>query len=61
MAAARDAREQHLKPITQSVCFLAPLDLTGSVLQLGNACVMVAGVAKTLLAMVIYVIPGSSL
>ena len=57
MAAARDAREQHLKPITQSVCFLAPLDLTGSVLQPGNACVMVAGVAKILLAMVIYVIP----
>ena len=57
MAAVRDAREQQLKPTTLSVCFLAQLDLTGSVLQPGNACTMVAGVAKILLAAVVYFNP----
>ena len=61
MAAVRDAREQQLKLTTQSVCFLARLDLTGSVLHLGNACTMVLGVAKISFARVIYVINGFSL
>ena len=61
MAAVKDAQEQQLKPTTQSVCFLACLDLTGSVLQPGNAYTMVAGVAKISLARVKYVIYGFSL
>ena len=61
MAVVRDAQEQQLKSTTQSVCFLARLDLTGSVLQPGNACIMVAGVDKISLARVKYVIYGFSL
>ena len=61
MAAARDAQEQQLKPTTQSVCFLACLDLTGLALQPGNACIMVAGVAKNSLVRVKYEIYGFSL
>ena len=61
MAAVRDAREQQLKPTTRSVSFLARLDLTRSVLQSGNAYIIVVGVAKILLVTVTYIIPGFSL
>lgn len=61
MAIVRDAQEQQLKSTTQSVCFLARLDSTGSVLQPGNACTMVVGVAMISLARVKYVIYGFSL